>query len=95
MKITTDTPELLVLRNTRWKSPLVYGLLTLGGLWLGVQVILHPQGSIGWLLLVLLLTVAWTLPMALLTVKGVVGPRASAEALTVNATGIYVEQPTP
>lgn len=34
-------------------------------------------------------------PLAVLTVKGVVGPRASAESLVVNATGIYVEQPTP
>lgn len=34
-------------------------------------------------------------PLAVLTIKGVVGPRASAESLVVNATGIYVEQPTP
>ena len=34
-------------------------------------------------------------PLAVLTIKGVVGPRASAESLVVNATGIYVEQAQP
>ncbi|MEM9415092.1 MAG: hypothetical protein AAGA29_06375 [Planctomycetota bacterium] len=31
-------------------------------------------------------------PMAVLTVRGVVGPRPDPQVLTINATGIYIEQ---
>lgn len=33
--------------------------------------------------------------MAVLTIRGVVGPRPDPQVLTINATGIYIEQGTP
>lgn len=66
MKITTDTPDLLILRFTRWKASAFFTVLTGLGLWAGVGIIQHPDGTIGWLLLWLLLTVLWTVLFALL-----------------------------
>lgn len=34
-------------------------------------------------------------PMTVLTIRGVVGPRPDPQVLTINATGIYIEQGTP
>lgn len=65
MNITTDTPDLLILRFTRWKGPLAWTLATFGGLWVGVVIAADPDLSLGVLLLWLLLSVAWTLPIAL------------------------------
>ena len=77
MKITTDTSDLLILRFTRWKSPLIYALVTVLGVWVSVKVFQLPGGNIGWFLTVFLLSSAWTLPMALL--------RAERSMLVLNA----------
>lgn len=93
MKVTANTPNLLVIRFTRWKAPLVYSLLTVGGLVLGLQVALNPEGHIGWLILVLLLTVAWTLPMALMKMEKSMlvlnGETGQAELRHRTASGLH------
>ena len=42
MHVTTDTPDLLVLRFTRWKSPLIYSALSLAALWAGALMVRSP-----------------------------------------------------
>lgn len=69
MKVTRNTPELLILRFTRWKASAVFTLLSFLGLWVGYRIITLPDGTIGWLLLWLFLTVFWTVLFALLFVE--------------------------
>ena len=69
MKIAENTPNLLILRVTRWKASLIFTLLTLGSLWVGRRIIYLPDGTIGWLLLWLFLTTLWTTLFALLFVE--------------------------
>ncbi|MEL6960826.1 MAG: hypothetical protein AAGL89_17950 [Pseudomonadota bacterium] len=66
MQITQNSPDLLVLRFTRWKAPLGYALATVGALLIGVRIAYDPDLSFGILLFWLLLTVSWLMPMALL-----------------------------
>ncbi|MGJ8611829.1 MAG: hypothetical protein ACSHWY_12080 [Octadecabacter sp.] len=65
MDVTTDTADLLVLRFTRWKSPLIYSALSFGAL--GVAALMVRSQAIPFAILIiwLLVTVAWMVPMAL------------------------------
>ncbi|SLN55648.1 hypothetical protein [Pseudooctadecabacter jejudonensis] len=65
MRVVHNTPDRLVINGLRWKRALVFALLTLGALWVGWHITTLPDGTIGWLLLWLLLTVSWLLPLAL------------------------------
>lgn len=69
MKITTDTPDLLVLRFTRWKGPLIYAVLTLFYLALAALLVSVANVSMWVLLVWLLATVTWSLPFALFRVE--------------------------
>ncbi|AKS47292.1 hypothetical protein SAMN05444287_3068 [Octadecabacter temperatus] len=65
MRITTDTPDLLILRFTRWKASLFFTVLTGLGLWGGVKLAYNPDAGLFALLLWLFLTVLWTTLFAL------------------------------
>lgn len=69
MKITTDMPDILVLRFTRWIGPLFWAVLTL--FWLSCAALLVRFADVPmWMLFAwLAATVAWSLPMALLRVE--------------------------
>lgn len=69
MQITTDSPELLVLRFTRWKAPLAYAILTL--IYLAAAALLVRFADVPtWALLAwLAATVSWSLPLALFRVE--------------------------
>ncbi|MBU2994287.1 hypothetical protein Q4555_07070 [Octadecabacter sp. 1_MG-2023] len=69
MKVTTDTPDLLVVRFTRWKRPLCLSIATLFFSWLALLGLRVPDG--GWFifLLVVCLSVVWTLRAALLSAE--------------------------
>ena len=66
MRVTQNTPDLLVLRFTRWKATAVLTVLTFLGLWGGWRIVHLPEGTFGWLVLWLFLTVFWTVLFALL-----------------------------
>lgn len=78
MKITTDTPNLLVLRFTRWKSPLLYAWLSFCSIWVAVRIIVDTNMGFGALLVWLLLTLTWMAPMMLF--------RAERSMLVLDAT---------
>lgn len=78
MKITADTPDLLVTKFAHWKGSVFWGLLSLLCLWIGTFIVDDPKKSIGILLLWLGLTVLWMLPLALLL--------AERAMLVLNAT---------
>ena len=69
MRITTDTSDLLVLRFTRWKEPLIYAALTLGALWVAAMMVRSEAIPFIILLIWLSVTVAWMLPVALFRVE--------------------------
>ncbi len=69
MNITTDTPDLLILRFTRWKSPLAYAMFSL--VFLAAAALLVSVASVPmWVLLAwLAASVAPALSMALFRVE--------------------------
>ena len=69
MKVTHDSDDLLVVRFTRWKGPLIYAILTL--VYLGAAAALVRVADVPmWVLLAwLAATVAWSLPLALFRVE--------------------------
>jgi hypothetical protein len=65
MKISHDTPDMLILRFTRWKGPLAYSILSI--VYLGAAALLVYYADVPmWVLIAwLLATAAWSVPKAL------------------------------
>lgn len=62
MKVTQNTPEVLVLRFTRWGGPLGWSLAVLWCLWVGALI---GRVSGAYLVVWLALTVSWMIPLAI------------------------------
>ena len=78
MKVTHNTPDLLVLRFTRWEGPLIWAFWSLWCLGVIGLIAAGPGLSGIALFLSLLLTVGWMAPLAIY--------RAERSMLTLNAT---------
>lgn len=65
MKVTQNTPEILVLRFTRWEGPVFWAFMSLLSLYTIGLVATNPGLSTKGLLIGLGMTVAWMIPLAL------------------------------
>jgi len=77
MNITQNTPDLLVLRFTRWKGPLFWGAISLIALAVGGLMASDTDIGLKPLLIWLGLTITWMIPLALFL--------AERSMLTLNA----------
>ena len=78
MKVTQNSPDLLILQFTRWKGPVLWGFCSLWCLGVIGLVADNPGLSPAALLLSLALTVGWMIPLALFL--------AERSMLVLNAT---------
>ena len=69
MKVTTHTPDLLVLRFTRWKGPLFYAIFSLLFLAAAAALVYVDEVPMWVLMAWLLATAAWSVPLALFRVE--------------------------